>query len=186
MPPPNPAEKLLEAPLADLIVLLLKQFKRLLDERGLRLTTPELEEIGQQASVGVVVSDHAQQVRQITATLVAESEAELQSRFGFTFSESLATDMQTVGGWETTAEFIEVANVKSNAELRISAGSALRVFLGDPEGVLHLLTVIDHDSGAMDVDAAFARRALCHAAEVSPSANDWLKQVHQWWDDQQV
>lgn len=186
MPPPNPAGKLLEAPPEDLIVLLLKQFKRLLDEHGLRLTTPELEAIGQRASKSAQLSDQGQQAKQIIGKLVAESERVLASRFGFTFSESLTADMQAVGGWETTAEFIEVANVKNNAELRISAGSALRVFLGDLEGVPHLLTVLDHDAGAMDVDAAFARRALCHAADISPTTPDWLNQVQLWWDEQQV
>ena len=94
------------------------------------------------------------------------------------------TQMDAISGWETTADFIELANYKSNAELRISAGSTLLLMLAETDYVPYLLAVIDADDGIMDVDAALAQRALCHAAGVSPHAEDWLAQISLWWQDQ--
>ncbi|QPC82913.1 hypothetical protein G4Y79_00645 [Phototrophicus methaneseepsis] len=177
MPPANPAEKLLHAPLADLVELLIKQFKRLLTERGLTLTTAQISQIGQQAADKAPLPTKIDTLPGLIGEMVAESEAELQSRFQMGFAQSLATDMDVIGGWETTSEFLELANHKSNAELRISAGSTLLAFLGDTSRLHNLFSVIDADGGAMDVDAALARRALCHVAEVDPLSNDWLAQV---------
>jgi hypothetical protein len=55
--------------------------------------------------------------------------------------------------------------------------------LGDPRYAPYLLQAIEHDlavSGALDVDAAIARRALLFAADVNPTDVDWLSQLRQW------
>lgn len=179
MLPPNPAEKLFAAPVADLVSVLLKQFKRLLHDRDIILTTADIESIGQAVAVQDPLPEKAETVRAAVIDLVKASEDELQQRFGRSFAQSLTTDMNSIGGWETTADFLEIANHKSNAELRISAGASLLVFLGDLTRTDHLLTVIRHDAGAHDVDAAFAIRALAHRYAIDSqrmmtlSADDW-------------
>jgi len=173
MPPVNPSDALLNAPLADLVVLLLKQFKRLLAERGLGLTTAQLDALGQAAAQRQPLPNFAEALPALLAELIAESEATLRQRFGWTFAESLTRDMSAVEGWETTAEFLEIANLKSNHELRISAASSLLALLGDERGRANLWSVLDAEGEVQDVDGAFARRALCHLDGIEPQAADW-------------
>lgn len=173
MPPVNPSDALLSAPLADLVVLLLKQFKRLLAERGLALTTTQMDELGQTAATRAPLPACAQALPDLLGQIIAESEAYLRERFGWTFAESLAHDMSAVQGWETTGEFLEIANYKSNHELRISAASSLLALLGDERGRANLWAVLDAEGQAQDVDGAFARRALCHLDGLDPQAADW-------------
>ena len=179
MPLKNPADALDKAPIADLIDMLLKQFKRLLKDRGVTLTSIEARQIAD-----VVAAGHAPgKTKAICVAMRAIVEVSLvllQNRWGLAFAQALAADMNTIGGWETTAEFIEIANEKENAELRISAGAALLAMLGDRTYLDRLLDVIAHDAGANDVDAVFARRALLFASGVEASAKDWLAQVREW------
>lgn len=183
MPPTNPADSLRTAPIEELAVLLLKQFKRLLSERDLTLTTPEIEAFGA-AMAAHTAPMQAAAMRAALQQIVQESLTELQTRFGLTFEASLAADMNSIGGWQTTAEFLEVANHKSNAELRISAGSSLLVMMGAIDYADYLWQVIADDDGVWDVDASFALRALCHIAQVSPQAVDWEQQVRAFLDAQ--
>ena len=175
--PPNPALALLNAPLADLIAVLYKQFSRLLAQAGIALSTQEVAALAEAAAQRQPLPPVAERIRERLAELVRESEHELQARFQMSFAQALSSDMSAVRGWETTAEFLELANHKSNAELRISAASSLLLMLGDGRFAHHALTVVDQDGGVMDVDACFARRGLCHYAHVPPSAEDWLEQV---------
>jgi hypothetical protein len=154
--PPLATSPLQTAPLSELTVLLLKQFRRLLAERGVSLTTEDIDAIGTDRAQHVLAS----RIVPIVAQLVAESENELHTRFGMIFAQALSTPMDKITGWETTAEFLELANHKSNAELRISAGASLLAFLGDSGYTAHLACVIADDDGRMDVDAVIAQRAL--------------------------
>jgi hypothetical protein len=173
---PNPADALHSAPVSDLVVLLLKQFRRLLNQHDISLTTAQMEQIGAQVASGTHAPDAVALVAALHA-LVAESESVLRDRFDLSYAQSLASDMNSIGGWETTADFLEIANHKSNAELRISAGASLLVFLGDTRYAEHLFTAIADDAGMMDVDAMFAKRALSHHTGVDFSAEDWDAQV---------
>ena len=184
MPPANPAEKLKNAPLADLVGLLLKQFQRLLTERGLPLTTAQIADIGERMEKEQPLPAEFLDLICYLGEMVTESVDELQMRFGMSFAQSLHTQMDAIGGWETTGEFLDLANHKSNAELRISAGATLLVLLAEADYVPYLLAVIEADGGVMDVDAALAQRALCHLAGISPHAEDWLAQIQHWWQDQ--
>lgn len=175
--PPNPALALLEAPLEELITLLCKQFTRLWAQGGLTPSTRELATLATAAAQRQPLPPIATPLCERLAELIRESEQELQTRFQMSFAQALRADMRHVTGWETTAEFLELANVKSNAELRISAASTLLLMLGDGRFAHHALEVIAHDGGLMDVDACLARRALCHYAHVPPLADDWLAQV---------
>lgn len=92
--------------------------------------------------------------------LVAESEAVLAG-YGLSFPASLTVDMASLGGWETTAEFLEIANEKANAELRLSTGAALLVALGgsaDEARYRSWLAALAADP--QDLDGIIARRVL--------------------------
>lgn len=177
MPVRNPASELATAPTQDLTLELLKQFKRLLEAQGVALTHAELQASAQQAANHEASPQQTAIIGALT-TLVDESLTELQTRFGLGFAQALATP--TLPGWGTTAEFLELHNVKSNAELRISAGATLLAFLGDARHADHLLTVLMQDAGANDVDAIFAQRGLAHLSGIDLHAEDWLRQVQAW------
>lgn len=174
--PPNTTQPLHTAPISELAVLLLKQFKRLLAEQGLNLTNEHLETLGERCAT-YQPDERIQPILDRLAERVAESETELLTRFNRTFEQALATDMTHIGGWQTTAEFLELANYKSNAELRISAGATLMMLFGDGRYSVHLWAVIRQDAGVWDVDASLAKRALCHAYRVDALADDWQDQV---------
>jgi hypothetical protein len=170
--PPHNNQALLTAPLAELVVLLLKQFRRLLQDKGLTLSTQDMDAIAQSSVHHTPTTQHNALVEALVV-LVDESEQELRTRFEMNFAQALASDMQTIEGWETTAEFLELANHKSNAELRISAASTLLVFLDDRRKVAHLWAVIAEDNGLQDVEALLAQRAICHALHLDPLDTDW-------------
>lgn len=177
----NPQASLLTAPISELVVLLCKQFHRLLLERGLRLTTSDMHALGEAARPAITVG--TPELHAALWSIVQESVAELDSRFGLTFAQSLAQDMGTLGGWETTAEFLERANHKSNAELRIAAGCSLLAFLGVAWGVPYLREVLTADDGVDDVEMLIARRALCHLYALDPQDPAWFERLRAHWDD---
>lgn len=178
--PHNPAENLLNAPFEDLLVILLRQFRRLLAERGVELTDAQINVLAQQIAARVPIDQSRIEALQLALTdIITESEGLLR-RWSPTFAHSLRTTMEDIPGWETTAEFLEIANEKTNAELRVSAGSALAAACGARAFAPYLLDVIAYDAGANDVDAVFARRALCFAAGINPTAPDWLERAQAW------
>jgi hypothetical protein len=177
MPLVNPAETLNDAPLTDIIVLLLKQVKRLLAEHDVMLTTDDMNTLARDAAAHHALPASANGMLPILRDLVTESLAVLQTQFGYTFETSLTKDMSDVQGWETTSEFLELANEKGNAELRISTTAALLTLMGDAAYAPLCLAVIAADPGITDVDATIARRALLHLTGVAPDAPDWLAQV---------
>lgn len=181
MPPPNPARKLDDAPLPELLVVLLRQFQRLLASRGIPLTSGDMQALAEAIAARGPLPAPAPLVQQALADLVRESLNLLQERWGLDFAGSLAADVATLGGWQTTADFLEVAGEKSNAELRIAAGSCLLVTMDDLRFVPCLLDVIADDPGLEDVDAAFARRALLHASGLDAAAPDGLERLREWY-----
>lgn len=177
--PNNPADSLRTVPLSLIAADLLKQFNKptLFGKHGLTFSKAEIDHIAAQIEAQQPV-EQAFAVCAGLAALIAESEAELQARFGMDFARSLATqDLRNVGGWETTAEFLEIANHKSNAELRISAGATLMLLLGDARPAPHLFTLLQVDGGADDVDALLAKRALAHHTGIVLDTPDWEAQV---------
>jgi hypothetical protein len=180
--PPHNNQALLTAPLAELVVLLLKQFRRLLQDNGVTLSTQDMDAIAQSSAQHTPTHQHSALVEALIA-LVDESEQELMTRFNMSFTQALASDMQTIKGWETTAEFLELANHKSNAELRISAASTLLVFLEDRRKVAHLWVVITEDDGLQDVEALLAQRAICHVLRLDPLDTDWQTKARKELDN---
>lgn len=181
MPPPNPAYQLLHAPFADIIKILLPQFRRLLEQRDIQLTQADIETLSNSITEKTIPADY-EVLKEAFRDIVQESIAELQNRFNLNFAESLHASMKQLVDWEktTTANFLEVANHKNNAELRISAGSSLLVAWGDLQYADYLLTVIEADGNADDVDAVIAKRVLAHVSDISLDQKDWLQAIHNW------
>ncbi len=150
------------APLADLLVVLLRQYKRLLAARGVDLTEADI-----QAIVGRMVARAAPDAREqaIHATLVEMVEESLAvlARWNLSFAESLQTTMTDMPGWESTSEFLELANEKANAELRIASASVLVAALDDLRYADHLRAIVAHDPDEME--AVAARRVLALAQD---------------------
>lgn len=175
----DPADSLRALPLAMIAADLLKQFNKpsLLGKYGLAYSKAQIDELAAQVSNPSARADYAA-LCDALAGLIAESEQELQARFGMDFRQALATqDLSRVGGWETTSDFLEIANYKSNAELRISAGATLLLLLGDVRHVAHLFTLLEVDGGLNDVDAMLAKRALAHHTGIDLDSPDWEAQV---------
>jgi hypothetical protein len=154
---PDPISAYQNAPLAELLTILLRQFKRPLASKGIALDDAEAAEIAQAISEKQSLSEKALQIRTALGELIRESEAVLAG-WNLTFAQSLETEMGTIPGWQTTAEFLEIANQKTNAELRISTGSALAVALGDKSFVPHLETLITR--AEPDLDTVIAARVM--------------------------
>jgi hypothetical protein len=169
----NPSEELKKLPQETLLADLLKQVNKpsLLGARGIQLSKEEIDRIA-------ATSKADKDLRDALLDIVEESLHELKERFGFSYAESLKTqDMNVIGGWETTAEFLELANHKSNAELRISLGASLLAFFGDKRAAKHLFTLIEIDAGLNDVDALIGKRALSHYAKIELDNPDWEAKV---------
>jgi len=154
---PNRLETLNNAPLEDLLIILLRQYKRLLAERGVELTEAQISQIAQDIATQKPVSALAIDVRDALIQFVAESEAVL-ARWNLTFEQSLQTTMTDMPGWESTSDFLEIANEKANAELRISSASALIAALGDLRYLPYLRQAIARDPE--EIESVVARRIL--------------------------
>jgi hypothetical protein len=183
---PDRAENAANWPIDKLTIILLRQFKRLLAERDVSLNDITLRAIGKDVAERRAPRPEAVAVREALPGIVDES-MDLLAGWDLSFERSLATDMNDLAHlWQTTAEFLDLANEKINAEVRISAGSALMALLDDHTNVGILLTAIEHDlkaHGALDVDAVIAKRALLHAAQIDPAADDWLERARQFRND---
>lgn len=160
MPPPQRKEAVATWPFEQLITVLLKQFKRLLDQHGIKLTEADVNTIAAQITARAVPDERIVAIREVLAALVGESETVL-TRWGLTYEQALNTGMDAMPGWETTADFLELADQKMNAELRISAASALVSVMGDTSYIQHLHTLIKDDHAE---ETVIAHRVL-----------DWLK-----------
>ncbi len=176
----NRAENVARWRIDELTAILLRQFKRLLAQRDVELTEVEIQALAHAASKRMPLPVFQQEICAVLRALIRESRATL-AQWNLTFERSLKTSMEDLPGWETTADFLEIANEKGNAELRISAGSALLALLGDYSGVGALLATYQHGAeDPEDVDAVIARRALLFASRVPEDTVDWISLVQQW------
>ena len=111
---------------------------------------------------------------------MGESETVL-SDLGLTFQTSFDADLSTIGNWQTTAEFLDIANEKSNAELRITLGAALDMaFVGDDQYAPYLFFLAEGDHGD---ETVIAKRILNFVTGIPLDKPDWFKQVCSWLDD---
>lgn len=178
---PDRAQMAQTAPLEDLLAILLRQLKRPLETLDVTLNSTDAQMLANAIVQREPLGDKAADVRNALVTLVQESEAVLAG-WNLTFQTSLQTGMDAMPGWETTAEFLEIANTKSNAEIRIATGATLAAALGDFRFGESLLYLAQHD--ATDVDSVAARRVLLFKSGVDPAAPDWAAEVRTWLDAQ--
>lgn len=168
-------EKALEdAPLQDLLAILLRQYRQLLAQHDVALTEADIRLLALRLAEGTLPEADALPIRLALITLVEESEQVL-ARWSLTFEQALKTDMADMPGWETTAEFLELATEKGNAELRIASASALIAALGDMRYAGHLLAAVDHDPH--EIETVVARRVLSQACGVNPRAGNWQERI---------
>ncbi|MEO8391709.1 MAG: hypothetical protein ABI700_01835 [Chloroflexota bacterium] len=177
MIPPDPLLAYQNAPLGDLLSILLRQVRRPLKGHGVDLTDAEAESLAHDLTAHAPLSEKAQAIRAALVDLIAESETVL-TRWNLTFQQSLDTEMKDISGWESTAEFLEIANEKANAELRISTGASLLAALGDLRYASDLLFLVER--GEDDLDAVIARRVLLFASGIDPHETHWLDQLRAW------
>ena len=177
MIPPDPLAAYQNAPLGDLLAILLRQFRRPLKGQGVDLTDAEAEALAHELAEQRSLSEKSQAIRTALVDLVAESETVL-SRWNLTFQQSLDTEMKDIPGWESTAEFLEIANEKANAELRISTGASLLAALGDLRSANDLLFLVER--GEDDLDAVIAKRVLLFASGINGDDPHWLDQLRAW------
>jgi hypothetical protein len=154
---PDPIQTYRAAPLAELLAVVLRQFKRPLAAHAVTLTDAEAAEIAARIVAKSDLTPRDLQIRAALTALVQESETVLAG-YGLTFAQSLDTAMTDMPGWETTADFLALAEIKTNAELRISTGSALVMALGDARFAAHLHTLIARADP--DLDTVIAERVL--------------------------
>lgn len=154
------SEILNNAPLEDLLTILLRQYKRLLAEKGIDLAEAQISRIAQDITSQTSPDKDALAVRDALIQFVAESGAVL-ARWNLTFEQSLKTTMTDMPGWESTSDFLEMANEKANAELRIASASALIAALGDLRYRVYLSQAIEHDPE--ELESVVARRVLLAA-----------------------
>jgi hypothetical protein len=171
----NREQALNDAPLSDLLVILLRQYKRLLAERGIELTEASIQTLAHQIAEGS--PPDKPDIRAALIDIVEESVA-LLARRNMTFVQSLETDMADVPGWTTTAEFLDIANEKGNAELRIASASALLAALGDLRYADYLLAAITHEPH--EIETVAGRQVLSHASGIVPNARNWATLVRNW------
>jgi hypothetical protein len=175
----NRAQNVWTWTIEELTLILLRQFKRLIAERGADWSDADLKALAARAEKRAVSEGDAAVVAALRE-IVAESEA-LLAQWGLTFEQSIATGMEDMPGWDTTADFLSLANDKINAELRISAGSALLALLGDVHFAPYALASVRHGiRDPEDVDAVITLRALAFAAQIDESAPDRLARIGQW------
>ena len=107
----------------------------------------------------------------------------LQSRWGLDFAASLRADVAAIGPWRTTAEFLALANDKAEAETDIALGAALLLAAGRREYGRYLLDALAHDAGALDIDAAIARRVLLHISGIDGAHENGQAQLRHWLEN---
>ena len=181
MPPPthSRAQNVWGWTIEELTLILLRQFKTLLAEKEAPLSDTQMKALAERAHQRTINEGDAI-VTAALSRITAESTALLAS-WGLTFAQSLDTGMTDFMGWDTTADFLSLANEKINAELRICAGSALAVLLGDLMQVPTVMTTYSHGmTDPEDVDAIMARRVLAFAASIDPRSRDFSASVELW------
>ena len=159
--PGRAVDEIKSAPFDDVLVIALDYFRPLLAEPGLRLDAAAARKLAAALSEGQIGSSDA--LSAAIAEIVAAQLARLRSDWRIDFATCLRADTSEIANWRTTAEFIELANAKAEAETQIALGSALLVAAGRLEYAPYLEAVIANDDGEGDIDALIARRVMREA-----------------------
>ena len=165
----RPREKLNKAPISEVLLMLLSHLRAALADAGLALSGDANRELAAALASGDPHPSREALTTTLTA-LVDDSLKALQAGWNLDFAAALGADASALGAWETTAEYLELANKKAELETRIVTASALLVAAGRGEYAQHLQDVIAQDAGAMDVDAIVAGRILQHIDAAGPAS----------------
>ncbi len=172
-------DRLAKAPLQEILHLLLRQLDGALTRRD-----PSL---GARPSRDLIAALEAGQtpasVNALAAVLIRIVEDNLKilhDRLSADFAGSLAADIAQLTGWESTADFLAIADEKAQAEQEIAIASALLLACGRIEYASYLIEVIEDDAGALDVDAVIARRMLLHVGAIDDADADAPSQARAW------
>jgi hypothetical protein len=174
---PDPILAYQSAPLDELLAILLRQYRRPLASHGIHLTDTEAEALAHDLAARAPLSAKALSIRAALVALIDESIGVL-ARWNLSFAQSLDAEMNDIPGWESTADFLDIANEKANAELRISTGAALLTVLGDTRYAPELLALVER--GEHDLDAVIARRVLLLASGIDADNPAWLDKLRAW------
>ncbi|MCC6616625.1 MAG: hypothetical protein IT320_24340 [Anaerolineae bacterium] len=174
---PDREGALANAPLDDLLKILLRQYRRPLASHGVELSDADIDSLAADISTRAPETPSRANLRVALVAAVAESEAVL-ARWNLTFEQALTTGMDRIPGWETTAEFLAIAEEKANAELRIAVGAALLAALGDVRHADKLIALYAHDPH--DPEAQIGKRLLSFSAQLDSNAPDWVAQARAW------
>lgn len=147
-------------PLVDIVAFLLKQLRRPLLAHGLPPSDGEERGWAQRLIDGDNTDTALLPLRVALTGVLQESEDQL-AQWGMTFAQSLATPMVEMSGWESTAEFLELATLKSNAELRIASASLVLIWLDAPRcrPYVELIALHPHYD---ELNSIVAQRILSH------------------------
>ncbi len=170
-------------------LILLRQFRRLLFEQGQDLADADLKVLAARMASRQLQAEPETGIRAALVRLIEDSLSVLRN-LGLDYQQSLATTMTDLSGWETTADFIDLANEKANAELRVSVGAALLAGLGDACYARMLLYTWLHGRGdPEDVDAVVSQRALAFASQIpvpkdTSALTGWQTRIEAWLQEQ--
>ncbi len=172
-------EKLAQAPLQEILHLLFRQLDGALTGRGQSLgASPSRDLIA-----ALAAGETPESVKVLAAALISIVEDNLKTlrdRLSVDFAGSLAADITQVADWQSTADFLSIANEKAGAEQVIMIASALLVACGKSQYASYLIEVIEDDAGALDVDAVIARRILLHVGAIDSVNKDAPSQARAW------
>ena len=167
---PSRAQTFATAPMQDILYVVLRQLRRPLASKGVDISDAEAQNLAAARIAGEALARP-----ELIAALLAvieESEAVLAA-LGLTYVKSLDTDMATLGGWETTADFIDLAERKSNAELRITLAAGMALAYGQEQRYLRYL--MHTAKGDYGDETSIAFRCICFAAGVESTQSDALQ-----------
>lgn len=176
------ATGLSRAPISEIILIFLQHFRPILAEANLTPGADEARELAGAIAAGRPHVKAEPATRAIAERVDSRLDA-LRSRWGMDYAASLRADMEAIGPWRTTAEFLALANDKVEAETDIALGSALLLAAGRREYARCLLDTLEHDAGALDVDAAIARRILLHVSGIDGAREGGLARLRRWLED---
>lgn len=178
--PPTGTSAFETAPMDQVIDAMLRQFKRPLATFDIMLPPSLVKQIAQAVAEREPLPFEAHNVRNGLVRAVIESRSVL-AQWDLNFEQSLRTTMDTMPGWETTVEFLDIANRKSNAELRIATGSALLLALGEQRFIDVLFFLLENPK-LDEISTIMARRVLAFVSETEANVDDadWLRQVRLW------
>ncbi|MCY4072669.1 MAG: hypothetical protein OXG60_15350 [Chloroflexi bacterium] len=176
-------KELAQAPLQEILHLLLRQLDGALTGRDPSLGTHPSRDLIAALEAGET-PENVKDLAAVLMALVEDNLKILRHRLSVDFAGSLAADITQLTGWESTADFLSIADEKAQAEQAIVIASALLLACGRSEYASYLIEVIEDDAGALDVDAVIARRMLLHVGAIDSADADAPSQARAWLRDQ--